>query len=154
MFDVNLSNTENYFESKNYASGKKLIVSDLVWGKLGMSICYDLRFPNLYRSLGKKGAHFFSIPAAFTFTTGKAHWHCLLRARAIENGVFIIAPNQWGVNEENRSTYGHSLVVNPWGEIISEATDSEMVLNCEIDLNIVENFQNSIPVLKHDRNFD
>ena len=154
MFDVILKNNEEYKESDTYTPGSSLKTMEIDGQLMGHSICYDLRFPKLYRELSKKSCKAIVVPSAFTYTTGKAHWHCLLRARAIENGVFIIAPNQWGVNEENRSTYGHSLVVNPWGEIISEATDSEMVLNCEIDLNIVENFQNSIPVLKHDRNFD
>ena len=154
MFDVILKNNEVYKESDTYTSGSSLKIMEIDGQLMGHSICYDLRFPKLYRELSKKSCKAIVVPSAFTYTTGKAHWHCLLRARAIENGVFIIAPNQWGTNEENRSTYGHSLVVNPWGEIISEATESEMVLNCEIDLNIVENFQNSIPVLKHDRNFD
>jgi len=154
MFDVILKNNEAYKESDTYTSGSSLKIMEIDGQLIGHSICYDLRFPKLYRELSKKSCKAIVVPSAFTYTTGKAHWHCLLRARAIENGVFIIAPNQWGTNEENRSTYGHSLVVNPWGEIISEATDSEMVLNCEIDLNIVENFQNSIPVLKHDRNFN
>ena len=154
MFDVILKNNEVYKESDTYTSGSSLKIMEIDGQLIGHSICYDLRFPKLYRELSKKSCKAIVVPSAFTYTTGKAHWHCLLRARAIENGVFIIAPNQWGINEENRSTYGHSLVVNPWGEIISEATDSEMVLNCEIDLDIVENFQNSIPVLKHDRNFD
>jgi len=154
MFDVILKNNEVYKESDTYTSGSSLKIMEIDGQLMGHSICYDLRFPKLYRELSKNSCKAIVVPSAFTYTTGKAHWHCLLRARAIENGVFIIAPNQWGTNEENRSTYGHSLVVNPWGEIISEATESEMVLNCEIDLNIVENFQNSIPVLKHDRNFD
>jgi predicted amidohydrolase len=154
MFDVILKNNEAYKESDTYTSGSSLKIMEIDGQLIGHSICYDLRFPKLYRELSKKSCKAIVVPSAFTYTTGKAHWHCLLRARAIENGIFIIAPNQWGTNEENRSTYGHSLVVNPWGEIISEATDSEMVLNCEIDLNIVENFQNSIPVLKHDRNFN
>ena len=154
MFDVILKNNEAYKESDTYTSGSSLKIMEIHGQLMGHSICYDLRFPKLFRELSKKSCKAIVVPSAFTYTTGKAHWHCLLRARAIENGVFIIAPNQWGINEEKRSTYGHSLVVNPWGEIVSEATDSEMVLNCEIDLNIVENFQNSIPVLKHDRNFD
>ena len=154
MFDVILKNNEEYKESDTYTSGSSLKTMEIDGQLMGHSICYDLRFPKLYRELSKKSCKAIVVPSAFTYTTGKAHWHCLLRARAIENGVFIIAPNQWGINEENRSTYGHSLIVNPWGEIISEAADSEMVLNCEIDLNVVENFQNSIPVLMQDRNFD
>ena len=108
----------------------------------------------MYRALAKKGAHIIVIPSAFTYTTGKAHWHTLIKARAIENGVFILAPNQWGVNNENRATYGHSLVVDPWGEILAEAKDSETILTSELDLKKVQDCQNAIPVLENDRNFD
>ena len=121
---------------------------------IGHSICYDLRYPKLYRALAKKGVGIIVIPSAFTYTTGKAHWHSLIKARAIENGVFILAPNQWGVNNENRSTYGHSLIVDPWGEILAEADDSEMIITSELYLNKVQECQNAIPVLNHDRNFD
>jgi len=154
MFDVLLKNGEAYRESDSYTAGNDLIISDIQGCKVGHTICYDLRFPKLYRALAKKGSKIIVVPSAFTQTTGKAHWHTLVRARAIENGVFILAPNQWGTNEENRSTYGHSLVVNPWGEIIAEADDKEMVLNCEINLNEVETSQQSIPVLSHDKNFE
>jgi len=154
MFDVVLKNGETYRESDNYFAGNNLIISDIQGFKVGHTICYDLRFPKLYRALAKKGSQIIVVPSAFTQTTGKAHWHTLVRARAIENGVFIIAPNQWGTNEENRSTYGHSMVVNPWGEVIAEAGNQEMVLNCQIDLNEVELYQQSIPVLSHDRNFE
>jgi len=154
MFDVILKNNEEYKESDTYTPGSSLRSVEINGELIGHSICYDLRFPKLFRELSKKSCKAIVVPSAFTYTTGKAHWHCLLRARAIENGIFIVAPNQWGTNEENRSTYGHSLVVNPWGEIISEAADSEMVLNCEIDLKSVEKFQKSIPVLMHDRNFN
>ena len=116
MFDVCLSQGESYLESKNYEPGKKIVISDLLWGNLGLSICYDLRFPNLYKKLAKKGADFFSIPAAFTFTTGKAHWHSLVRSRAIENGCFVFAPAQCGIHDNGRKTYGHSMIVNPWGK--------------------------------------
>ncbi len=154
MFDVMLKNGENYRESEYYTSGNDLIISDIQGFKVGHTICYDLRFPKLYRALAKMGSQIIVVPSAFTQTTGKAHWHTLVRARAIENGVFILAPNQWGTNEENRSTYGHSMVVNPWGDIIAEAGNQEMVLNCQIDLNEVELYQQSIPVLSHDRNFE
>ena len=154
MFDVILKNNEEYKESDTYTPGSSLRSVEINGELIGHSICYDLRFPKLFMELSKKSCKAIVVPSAFTYTTGKAHWHCLLRARAIENGIFIVAPNQWGTNEENRSTYGHSLVVNPWGEIISEAADSEMVLNCEIDLKSVEKFQKSIPVLMHDRNFN
>tara|TARA_Y100000996_G_scaffold413621_1_gene402274 strand:- start:258 stop:1049 length:792 start_codon:yes stop_codon:yes gene_type:complete len=153
MFDVILKNNEVYKESDTFTPGDKLetfLINDI---KCGHSICYDLRFPKLYRSLAKLGSELIVIPSAFTYTTGKAHWHTLVRSRAIENGVFIVAPNQWGVNNENRSTYGHSMVVDPWGEVIAEAKDEEMILNCEIDLKTVEKYQKSIPVLKHDIDF-
>ena len=150
LFDVNLSNTENYFESKNYASGKKLIISDLVWGKLGMSICYDLRFPNLYRSLGRKGAHFFSIPAAFTFTTGKAHWHSLIRARAIENGCFVFAPAQCGIHDNGRRTYGHSMIVSPDGVVLSEKKEDIGLIISEIDIEKVKKIRSEIPSVSFD----
>tara|TARA_Y100001935_G_C17247540_1_gene479172 strand:- start:438 stop:1226 length:789 start_codon:yes stop_codon:yes gene_type:complete len=153
MFDVKLKNNESYKESDFYTPGKKLetfFINDI---KCGHSICYDLRFPKLFRSLAKMGSKLIVIPSAFTYTTGMAHWHTLVRSRAIENSIFIIAPNQWGTNNEKRSTYGHSLVVNPWGDIIAEAEDREMVLNCEINPSIVNKYQSSIPVLDHDIDF-
>jgi len=121
---------------------------------VGHSICYDLRYPKLYRTLAKKGSQIIVIPSAFTYTTGKAHWHTLIKARAIENGVFILAPNQWGVNNENRATYGHTLIVDPWGEILAEADESEMIVTSELNLNKVQECHNAIPVLDNDRNFD
>ena len=153
MFDVILRNNEIYKESDTFKSGNKLETFDINGWKFGHSICYDLRFPKLYRFLAKLGSKAIVIPSAFTYTTGKAHWHTLVRARAIENGVFILAPNQWGVNNERRSTFGHSLVVDPWGEIIAEAEDREIIMNCEIDLDKVEECQKSIPVLNHDIDF-
>ena len=146
LFDVNLNKNEKYFESKNYAAGKKLVVSDLLFGRLGMSICYDLRFPNLYRKLTKKGAQFFSIPAAFTFTTGKAHWHSLIRTRAIENGCFVFAPAQCGVHDNGRRTYGHSMIVNPWGKILVEANiNKKQIISTTININEIEYCRKKIP---------
>ena len=150
MFDVILSNNEVYNESDTFTPGNKLKTFKVDDCLMGHSICYDLRFPKLYRTLAKKGAKVIVIPSAFTYTTGKAHWHTLVRSRAIENGVYIVAPNQWGTNIERRSTYGHSMVVSPWGDIIAEAKDRETILNCEIDISDVEAFQQSIPVLKND----
>ncbi len=150
MFDVVLKNKEIYNESDTYSPGKKIKTFKVDSFVFGLSICYDLRFPKLYRALAKKRCKVIFIPSAFTYTTGKAHWHTLVRARAIENGVFIVAPNQVGTNNERRSTYGHSMVVNPWGEIIAEAAEFETILNCEIDINKVDQYQQSIPVLKHD----
>ena len=154
MFDIILKNGECYKESDFFSPGSELKMTDVLGYSIGHSICYDLRYPKMYRALAKKGAHIIVIPSAFTYTTGKAHWHTLIKARAIENGVFILAPNQWGVNNENRSTYGHSLVVDPWGKILAEAKDSEMILTSELDLKKVQDCQNAIPVLKNDRNFD
>ena len=121
---------------------------------VGHTICYDLRYPKLYRALAKKGSQIIVVPSAFTHTTGKAHWHSLIKARAIENGVFILAPNQWGVNNEKRVTYGHTLIVGPWGETLAEAEDGEMIIAAELDLNRVRECQNAIPVLDNDRNFE
>lgn len=153
MFDVILKNNEVYKESDTFKPGNSLETFFINEWKFGHSICYDLRFPKLYRSLAKLGSKVIIVPSAFTYTTGKAHWNTLVRARAIENSVFIIAPNQWGTNNERRSTFGHSLVVDPWGNIVAEADDKEMVLSCEIDLNIVDDYQSSIPVLKNDIDF-
>ncbi len=154
MFDIILKNGESYKESDFYKPGSELKMTTVLGQSIGHSICYDLRYPKLYRALAKKGAGIIVIPSAFTYTTGKAHWHSLIKARAIENGVFILAPNQWGVNNENRSTYGHSLIVDPWGEILAEADDREMIITSELHLNKVQECQNAIPVLNHDRNFD
>jgi len=150
MFDVILKNNEIYKESDTFTPGKELKVFKINNFIMGHSICYDLRFPKLYRALSKKGTKLIVIPSAFTYTTGKAHWHTLVRSRAIENGIYIVAPNQCGTNDERRSTFGHSMVVNPWGDVIAEAGDKEMIVNCDIDISQVDNYQQSIPVLKHD----
>jgi len=150
MFDVILNSNETYNESDTFTPGNKLKTFKINDCLMGHSICYDLRFPKLYRALAKKGAKMIVIPSAFTYTTGKAHWHTLVRSRAIENGIYIVAPNQWGTNNERRSTFGHSMVVSPWGDIIAEAEDGESILNCDIDLGDVERYQKSIPVLKND----
>src|SRR5262249_14263802 len=120
MFDVDLAGGESYRESRNFRPGDAAIVTDLPWGRLGLSICYDLRFPALYRALAEAGASFIAIPAAFTKQTGEAHWHILVRARAIENGTFVFAAAQGGRHENGRDTFGHSLVVDPWGRILAE----------------------------------
>ena len=145
LFDVILGKNEKYFESKNYDSGKKFEVVKLPWGNLGMSICYDLRFPNLYKSLAKRGADFFSIPSAFTYTTGKSHWHTLIRARAIENGCFVFAPAQCGIHRNGRKTFGHSLIVDPWGKVIAEAKNQIDVIDAQIDPELVKNVRKKIP---------
>ena len=154
MFDVTLKNGESYKESDFYSSGKELKMTNVLGHSIGHTICYDLRYPKMFRALAKKGSQIIVVPSAFTRTTGKAHWHSLIKARAIENGVFILAPNQWGVNNEKRVTYGHTLIVDPWGETLAEAEDGEMIIAAELDLNRVRECQNAIPVLDNDRNFD
>ena len=120
MFDIDLPGGESYRESANYQPGESAVISDLPWGRIGLTICYDLRFPALYRALAESGASFLTIPSAFTRKTGEAHWHVLLRARAIETGCFVFAAAQAGLHENKRETYGHSLIVAPWGEILAE----------------------------------
>src|ERR1700749_60348 len=154
MFDVDLPSGETYRESNTVAGGSRAVLSELPWGKIGMTICYDLRFPQLYRTLAQKGALFLTVPSAFTETTGKAHWHVLLRARAIENGAFVIAPAQGGTHANGRQTYGHSLIVAPWGEIIAEAGTEPRVIIADIDPALVEAARGRVPNLKHDRAFE
>ena len=148
LFDVELSETEKYLESKTYNSGDKAIISKTPFGKIGFTICYDLRFPYLYRDLAKSGAEIIFVPSAFTFETGRAHWHKLIQARAIETGSFIVAPAQCGLHENGRKTYGHSLVVNPWGEIIAEKKKGIGILEFKINLNEVKLARLKIPSLK------
>ncbi|MBL9098262.1 MAG: carbon-nitrogen hydrolase family protein [Alphaproteobacteria bacterium] len=153
MFDVDLPGGETYRESRSYRRGDRAVVADLPWGKLGLSVCYDLRFPHLYRSLAKAGASFLSIPAAFTHTTGQAHWHVLQRARAIETGCFVIAPAQGGKHENGRHTFGHSLIVDPWGKILAEAGDEPGIIAADIDPAKVAEARTRVPALTHDRPF-
>ncbi len=133
MYDAKLSKSEKYFESKTFKAGKSIKVVKLPWGKLGLSICYDLRFPNMYRKMSKKGAIFLSIPSAFTETTGRRHWHTLLKARAIENFSYVFAPGQAGKHCNGRKTYGHSLIVSPDGKILKELGKNEGVITSTID---------------------
>lgn len=154
LFDVALKGGETYNESSRIESGKQAVIADTPWGKLGMTVCYDLRFPQLYRSLAKSGALFLTVPSAFTHTTGKAHWHALLRARAIENGCYVFAPAQCGIHPGNRRTYGHSLAVSPWGEIIAEASeDATGITTVQVDTSKVSEVRSMIPSLSHDREF-
>jgi deaminated glutathione amidase len=153
MFDVDLPNGETYRESKTYRPGTAAVVADLPWARFGLSICYDIRFPYLYRALAKAGATVLSAPAAFTKVTGEAHWHILQRARAIENGAFLISAAQGGMHETGRATYGHSLIVAPWGEILAEAGTEPEVILAEIDLAKVEEARGRVPSLTHDRSF-
>jgi deaminated glutathione amidase len=152
-FDVDLPNGERYRESNSYHAGDMSVLAATPWGALGMTICYDVRFPNLYRTLAKSGATMIAVPAAFTQTTGAAHWHILLRARAIETGCFILAPAQTGHHEDGRDTYGHSLIVSPWGEIIADGGTSPGVVMADIDLAQVDEVRMRVPSLKHDRDF-
>jgi len=154
MFDVDLANGESYRESRSYRAGDLAVVADLPWGRLGVTVCYDLRFPALYRALAEAGASFFSIPAAFTKQTGEAHWHVLMRARAIENGCFVLAAAQGGKHENGRETFGHSLVVDPWGQIIAEAGTEPGVIVAEVDPAQVVAARARIPSLLNGRRFE
>jgi len=147
MYDVRLSKKESYFESKSFFSGNKIKIANLPWGKLGMSICYDLRFPNMYRKMSKQGALFLSIPSAFTKTTGKKHWHTLLKARAIENFCYVFAPAQSGKHHNGRKTFGHSLIISPDGKIIKELKKKEGLITAKIDPNFSRTLRKKIPSL-------
>jgi predicted amidohydrolase len=153
MFDVALAGGESYRESNAFRPGESAVLAPLPWGVLGLSVCYDLRFPKLYRALAQAGADFLSIPSAFTVPTGKAHWQVLMRARAIETGCFVFAPAQWGEHAEGRKTYGHSLIVAPWGEVLAEAEDGTGFILAEIDPAKVAEARRAVPSLAHDRVF-
>ena len=154
MFDVALSETENYKESKLYKPGKRAVLVDTPWGAIGLTICYDLRFAGLYRVLATAGAHVLTAPSAFTQSTGKAHWHTLIRARAIETGCFLIASAQTGRHQgSGRRTYGHSLIVNPWGEVILDAGKSQGLYFANLDLNEVTEARHRIPSLNNSSQF-
>jgi predicted amidohydrolase len=154
MFDVDLANGESYRESRNYRPGDFGVVADLPWGRLGLTICYDLRFPALYRGLAEAGASFLAIPAAFTKQTGEAHWHVLQRARAIENGCFVFAAAQGGRHENGRDTFGHSLIVDPWGRILAEGDTEPGVVMATIDPAAIAAARGRIPSLQHGRRFE
>ena len=153
LFDVTVASGESYRESNTVEGGAEAVVADTEFGPVGMSVCYDLRFPRLYRKLAKKGAFAFTIPSAFTVPTGEAHWHVLLRARAIENGAFVIAPAQGGLHANGRKTYGHSLIVAPWGEVLAEAGTEPGVIFAKINPALSAEARVRIPNLEHDRNF-
>ncbi len=153
LFDVDLKGGETYRESDTVRGGDRAVLAPTPWGLVGMSICYDLRFAYLYRALAQAGASFLTIPAAFTYTTGKAHWHILVRARAIETGCFVFAPCQSGTHAEGRRTYGHSLVVDPWGEVLADGGEEEGFVTAVIDPAKVEEARRMIPALRHDRAF-
>jgi deaminated glutathione amidase len=154
MFDVDLADGESYRESRNYRAGELAVLADLPWGRLGLTVCYDLRFPALYRALAEAGATMLAIPSAFTKQTGEAHWHVLMRSRAIENGSFVFAAAQGGKHENGRETYGHSLVVDPWGRIIAEGGTEPGIVMAEIDPAEVAKARARIPSLQHGRRFE
>ena len=154
MFDVDLGNGETYRESNNYTPGESAVLADLPWGRLGITICYDVRFPALYRALAEAGATMLTVPSAFTKQTGVAHWHILNRARAIENGCFVMAAAQGGKHENNRETFGHSLIVDPWGRVLAEGGTEPGVIMAEIDPAEVAKARSRIPSLQHGRRFE
>lgn len=152
MFDVDLPNGDTYRESETNQAGDCMVVADAAGIRLGLGICYDMRFPHLFRDMAKAGAQILSIPAAFTVPTGQAHWHVLLRARAIETGCFVLAAAQGGVHEGGRATYGHSLIISPWGQILAEIQgDAAGYVCAELDLSDVDKARAAIPSLRHDR---
>jgi len=152
MFDVGLGQGENYSESAHYDAGNRAVLANIPGAKLGLTICYDVRFPYLYRRLAQAGAQIITVPSAFTCPTGKAHWEVLLRARAIETGSYILAPAQGGLHEDGRNTWGHSMVVDPWGEVDAMLDhDLPGVLLADLDLSKVETARTRIPSLLHDR---
>src|ERR1700761_8643061 len=153
MFAIDLPGGESYREPANYQPGETAVIADLPWGRIGLTICYDVRFPALYRALAESGASFLTVPSAFTVKTGEAHWHTLLRARAIENGCFVFAAAQGGLHENKRSTYGHSLIVAPWGEILAEGGVEPGVFLAKIDPSLVETARKTVPSLQHGRRF-
>lgn len=156
MFDVAVSDTEKYRESARYRPGSEAVLADTALGKIGLTICYDLRFPHLYRALAQAGAEVILVPSAFAVVTGAAHWETLLRARAIETGCFIVAAAQSGVHvtaPKRRETYGHSLVVNPWGEVILNMGQACGTATVDLDLKEVAQARQRIPSLSHDRPF-
>jgi predicted amidohydrolase len=158
MFDVNVSETEVYRESAAYRPGARAVVADMPFARIGMAVCYDLRFPHLFRRLAQGGAQILTVPAAFNHLTGEAHWEVLLRARAIETGCFVLAPAQTGFHPEEhgkgRRTHGHSLAVNPWGEVMVDAGTDPGVTFVDLDLSEVEKARGRVPSLTHDRPFD
>ncbi len=152
MFDVEVGDGQSYCESKAYRAGDRAVVADAPVGRIGLTICYDVRFPHLYRALGQAGADLITIPAAFTRVTGEAHWHVLVRARAIETGSFVLAPAQGGSHEDGRETFGHSLIVSPWGEILAEAVyDRPGYILADLDLAEVAKARARIPALGNDQ---
>lgn len=150
LFDVNLPNGEVYRESAIFNPGNEAVLAQLPWGSVGLTVCYDLRFPHLYRALAHSGAQILTVPAAFTRTTGQAHWHVMLRSRAIETGCYVVAPCQYG-DHGKAKTYGHSLIIDPWGRVLADGGESRGYIISDVDLSEVEKARQMIPALEHDR---
>ena len=153
LFDANLPSGEVYRESATVKAGNRAVLAPSPWGPIGLSVCYDLRFAYLYRALAQAGAGCLAIPAAFTYTTGKAHWHVLVRARAIETGSYVFAANQGGTHAEGRRTWGHSLIVDPWGEVLADGGENVGWITADVDPAKVQEARQMIPALRHDRSF-
>ena len=153
MFDANVGDGQRYCESDSFAAGATPVIADLGDIQLGMTICYDLRFPHLYRQLARDGAHILAVPAAFTAVSGAAHWHVLLRARAIETGCYVIAPAQCGTHSDGRQTYGHAMIISPWGEILAEAENGDGVITATIDVSKITDARRAIPSLNSSAEF-
>ncbi len=153
MFDVDLPSGESYRESATFVPGKRAFIAGLPWGGLGVATCYDIRFPEQYKALARAGAKFLTAPSAYTKVTGEAHWHVLLRARAIENGCFLFAAAQGGRHANGRTTFGHSMAISPWGEILAEAGTEPGVIVADIDAGEVDRVRARIPALDHARDF-
>jgi len=154
LFDVDLPGGESWRESSSYGSGDRAVVASTPWGRIGLSICYDLRFPDLYRVLSAAGADILSVPAAFTVPSGQAHWHVLLRARAIESSAFIVAAAQVGLHEDGRQTYGHSLVVDPWGTVLLDAGEEPGLYWADLPLDDIAAVRGRIPSLAHRKHIE
>tara|TARA_Y100001978_G_scaffold21833_1_gene17959 strand:- start:278 stop:973 length:696 start_codon:yes stop_codon:yes gene_type:complete len=153
MFDVEVNDGSTYKESATYQPGTSACLARTPWGLVGLTICYDIRFPALYRDLAKAGAGIIFIPSAFTEVTGEAHWHVLQRARAIENGCFIVSAAQTGIHEQKRKTFGHSIIIDPWGNVLADADKCVGFIIADLDLNLVNEARNKIPSLRHDRDY-
>jgi nitrilase len=151
LFDVNVTGDQQYLESATVQPGRKPVVADTPWGKFGLSICYDLRFPELYRKYADAGCDVIFIPSAFTVPTGKAHWDILTRARAVENQAYVVAPGQWGANHEGRETYGHTRIINPWGRVIAERPGGEGIVCADLNFEELEKIRKDLPALEHRR---
>src|SRR5437899_608908 len=153
MCDIDRPGGESYRGSNGYRPGDGTVVAGTPWGRLGMSVCYEVRFPHLYRALAQAGADFLTVPSVFTVPTGSAHWHVLSRSRAIENGCFVFAPAQWGEHAAGRRSYGHSLIVDPWGEVLADAGEGVGIISARIDPGRIAEVRRMVPSLRHDRTF-